>query len=67
MSNIILTGDRPTGRLHLGHLVGSLSQRVQLQNSDAFDEMYIEIAMHKQLLIIQEIFKKLKIMLLKWH
>ena len=67
MSNIILTGDRPTGRLHLGHLVGSLSQRVQLKNSDAFDEMYIEIAMHKQLLIIQEIFKKLKIMLLKWH
>ena len=44
MSNIILTGDRPTGRLHLGHLVGSLSQRVQLQNSGAYDEMYIEIA-----------------------
>lgn len=44
MGNIILTGDRPTGRLHLGHLVGSLSQRVQLQNSGLFDEMYIEIA-----------------------
>ena len=44
MGNIILTGDRPTGRLHLGHLVGSLSQRVQLQNSGMFDEMYIEIA-----------------------
>lgn len=44
MSNIILTGDRPTGRLHLGHLVGSLSQRVQLQNSGSYDEMYIEIA-----------------------
>ena len=44
MSNIILTGDRPTGRLHLGHLVGSLSQRVQMQNSGLFDEMYIEIA-----------------------
>lgn len=44
MKNIILTGDRPTGRLHLGHLVGSLSQRVQLQNSGNFDEMYIEIA-----------------------
>ena len=41
---IILTGDRPTGRLHLGHLVGSLSQRVQLQNSGSFDEIYIEIA-----------------------
>lgn len=44
MGNIILTGDRPTGRLHLGHLVGSLSQRVQLQNSGLYDEMYIEIA-----------------------
>ncbi len=44
MGNIILTGDRPTGRLHLGHLVGSLSQRVELQNSGLFDEMYIEIA-----------------------
>ena len=41
---IVLTGDRPTGRLHLGHLVGSLSQRVQMQNSGEFDEMYIEIA-----------------------
>ena len=44
MENIILTGDRPTGRLHLGHLVGSLSQRVQLQNSGQFDQIFIEIA-----------------------
>ena len=44
MENIILTGDRPTGRLHLGHLVGSLSQRVQLQNSGKFDQIFIEIA-----------------------
>ena len=44
MGNIILTGDRPTGRLHLGHLVGSLTQRVQMQNAGDFDEMYIEIA-----------------------
>ena len=44
MGNRILTGDRPTGRLHLGHLVGSLAQRVQLQNSGLYDEMYIEIA-----------------------
>lgn len=44
MENIILTGDRPTGRLHLGHLVGSLSQRVQLQNSGKFDKIFIEIA-----------------------
>ena len=44
MKNIILTGDRPTGRLHLGHLVGSLRQRVELQNSGNYDEIYIEIA-----------------------
>ena len=44
MSDIVLTGDRPTGRLHLGHLVGSLSQRVELQNSNKYDEIYIEIA-----------------------
>ena len=44
MGDIILTGDRPTGRLHLGHYVGSLSQRVELQNSGKYDEIYIEIA-----------------------
>lgn len=44
MADIILTGDRPTGRLHLGHLVGSLSQRVALQNSGKYNEIYIEIA-----------------------
>lgn len=42
--DVILTGDRPTGRLHLGHLVGSLSQRVEMQNSGKYDEIYIEIA-----------------------
>ena len=42
--NIILTGDRPTGRLHLGHYVGSLKRRVQLQNSGAFDAINILIA-----------------------
>lgn len=42
--NIILTGDRPTGRLHLGHYVGSLKRRVQLQNSSKFDEINILIA-----------------------
>lgn len=41
---IILTGDRPTGRLHLGHLVGSLLSRVKLQNEEDYDEMYIMIA-----------------------
>ena len=41
---IILTGDRPTGRLHIGHYVGSLRGRVELQNSGSFDEIYIMIA-----------------------
>ena len=44
MSKIILTGDRPTGRLHVGHYVGSLKRRVELQNSGAYDEIYIMIA-----------------------
>ena len=44
MSKIILTGDRPTGCLHVGHYVGSLRQRVQLQNSGAYDKVYIMIA-----------------------
>lgn len=44
MSKIILTGDRPTGRLHLGHYVGSLKRRVELQNSGKFDEIYVMIA-----------------------
>ena len=44
MGKIILTGDRPTGRLHLGHFVGSLSRRVQLQKSDEFDKIFIMIA-----------------------
>ena len=44
MSKIILTGDRPTGRLHVGHYVGSLRRRVELQNSGMFDKIYIMIA-----------------------
>ena len=44
MSKIILTGDRPTGKLHLGHYVGSLKRRVELQNSGEFDNIYIMIA-----------------------
>ena len=44
MVKIILTGDRPTGRLHVGHYVGSLKRRVELQNSGEFDEIYIMIA-----------------------
>ena len=44
MSKIILTGDRPTGKLHLGHYVGSLKRRVELQNSGEFDKIFIMIA-----------------------
>lgn len=44
MAKIILTGDRPTGRLHIGHYVGSLRRRVELQNSGEFDKIYIMIA-----------------------
>ncbi len=44
MKNIILTGDRPTGKLHIGHYVGSLRRRVDLQNSGKYDEIYIMIA-----------------------
>jgi len=41
---IILTGDRPTGKLHIGHYVGSIRRRVELQNSGLYDEIYIMIA-----------------------
>ncbi|MDE7368528.1 MAG: tryptophan--tRNA ligase [Muribaculaceae bacterium] len=44
MEKIILTGDRPTGRLHLGHFVGSLKRRVELQNSGKFDKIFVMIA-----------------------
>ena len=44
MSKIMLTGDRPTGRLHVGHYVGSLKGRVELQNSGAYDDIFIMIA-----------------------
>ena len=44
MSKIILTGDRPTGRLHLGHYVGSLKRRVELQNSGEYEKIFIMIA-----------------------
>ena len=44
MNKIILTGDRPTGRLHVGHYAGSLKRRVELQNSGGYDAIYIMIA-----------------------
>lgn len=44
MQKIILTGDRPTGRLHIGHYAGSLRRRVELQNTGGFDDIFIMIA-----------------------
>lgn len=44
MKKVILTGDRPTGRLHVGHYVGSLKERVKLQNSGEYDDIYLMIA-----------------------
>lgn len=44
MEKIILTGDRPTGRLHIGHYVGSLRERVNLQNTGDFDKIFVMIA-----------------------
>ena len=44
MKQVILTGDRPTGKLHVGHYVGSLKERVRLQNSGDYDEIFIMIA-----------------------
>ena len=42
--DVILTGDRPTGKLHLGHYVGSLKRRVEMQNSGNYQNIYIMIA-----------------------
>ena len=44
MGKVILTGDRPTGKLHLGHYVGSLRRRVQLQNAGDYDKMFVFMA-----------------------
>ena len=44
MQDVILTGDRPTGKLHLGHYVGSLKRRVLMQNSGQYDKIFIMIA-----------------------
>ena len=43
-NKIILTGDRPTGRLHIGHYVGSLRRRVELQNAGDYEKMFVFIA-----------------------
>ena len=44
MKKVILTGDRPTGKLHIGHYVGSLRRRVELQNKGEYDDIFIMIA-----------------------
>ena len=44
MGKIILTGDRPTGKLHLGHYVGSLRRRVELQNAGDYEKMFVFMA-----------------------
>ena len=44
MEKIILTGDRPTGKLHLGHYVGSIKKRLEMQASNDYDKMYVMIA-----------------------
>ena len=44
MGKVILTGDRPTGKLHIGHYVGSLRRRVQLQNEGDYDRMFVFMA-----------------------
>ena len=44
MGKVILTGDRPTGKLHLGHYVGSLRRRVELQNMGDFDKIFVFMA-----------------------
>ena len=44
MSKVVLTGDRPTGKLHLGHFVGSLQNRLELQKDNSFDDIFIMIA-----------------------
>lgn len=43
MEKVILTGDRPTGRLHIGHYVGSLRERVAIQNFGDYDKIFIKI------------------------
>ena len=56
MAKIILTGDRPTGKLHIGHYVGSLRNRVLLQNSGEYDEIYIMIADAQVLIRVRQRF-----------
>ena len=67
MAKIILTGDRPTGRLHVGHYVGSLRRRVELQNSGEFDKIFIMIADAQALTDNFEIRRRCVRISLRWH
>ena len=64
---IILTGDRPTGRLHIGHFVGSLRRRVELQNEGDFKKMFVFIADAQALPTTLTIPKRCVRMLSKWR
>lgn len=65
MRKVMLTGDRPTGRLHVGHYVGSLRRRVELQNTGEFDDIFIMIADAQVLRIMRIIRKRCAAILLK--
>ena len=67
MAKIILTGDRPTGRLHVGHYVGSLRRRVELQNSGEFDKIFIMIADAQALTDNLIIRRRCVRISLRWH
>ena len=64
---IILTGDRPTGRLHIGHYVGSLRRRVELQNSGLYDKIFVFIADAQALTDNVDNRKRYVRMLSKWR
>ncbi len=66
MEKVILTGDRPTGKLHIGHYVGSLRRRVELQNSGEFDKISIMIADAQALTDNADNPEKIVRMLLRW-
>lgn len=64
---IILTGDRPTGKLHVGHYVGSLKRRVELQNSGEYDKIFIMIADAQALTDNADNPAKCAVISWKWH
>ena len=67
MKKIMLTGDRPTGKLHVGHYVGSLRRRVELQNTGDFDDIFIMIADAQALTDNADNPAKCAVISWKWH